>query len=322
MINEFEEIEDLLIEGNKKYQWKIVQEEETPKIDGPIPKYPVLILTCMNPRIDVHRIFQLKPGDVFVLRNAGNVYTEDVLRSVLIAIHEYNIKYIVILGHIDCVLKKIRLGVLKDKLNDSTIRKIGRNGTNFYLELQKFFKTFIDEIKNIENQLQKFRNARELPKNIEIKGMLYAPYSGWVFEEKVFRKYSVYENFAKDYRKILKAKQFELVDYLEKIEDEIISGDVLQKIEEPEIFDEHGEVPQVEGEMNDQEPFIVDVLEERNSKTSSFDDHNFDFEQFQNKSIPMPKLQIPKIYIHIPKIKVYVPMLYKKKSLKSEYILK
>jgi len=322
LINEFEEIEVLLIEGNKKFQWKIVQEEETPKIDGPIPKYPVLILTCMDPRIDVHRIFQLKPGDVFVLRNAGNIYTEDVLRSVLIAIHEYNIKYIIILGHIDCCLKKIRLSELKDKLNDSAIKKIGRYGTNFYLELQKFFKTFRDEIKNIENQLLKFRNAKELPINIKIKGMLYAPYSGWVFEEKVFRKYSVYENFAKDYRKILKAKQFELVDYLEKIEDEIISGDALQKLEEPEIIDEHGELPQVEGEINAQEHFNVDVLEERTSKPSSFDDHNFDFQQFQNKSIPMPTLQIPKIYIHIPKVKVYVPVLYKKKSLKSEYILK
>jgi carbonic anhydrase len=320
LTNEFEEIEDLLIEGNKKYQWKIVQEEETPKIDGPIPKYPVLILTCMDSRIDVHRIFQLKPGDVFVLRNAGNLYTEDVLRSVLIAIHEYNIKYILILGHVDCCLKKIRLGELKDKLNDSAIKKIVRYRTNFYLELQKFFKTFNDEIQNIENQLQKFRYAKELPTYIKIKGMLYAPYSGWVFEEKVFRKYSVYENFAKDYRKILKAKQFELIDYLEKIEDEIISGDVLKKLEEPEIIDEHGEVPQIEVEMNDQESFNfnVDALEERNSKTSSFDDPNFDFEQFQNKSIPMPKLQIPKIYIHIPKIKVYVPVLYKKQSLKSE----
>ena len=315
MINEFEEIEDLLIEGNKKYQWKIVQEEETPKINDPIPKYPVLILTCMDPRIDVHRIFQLKPGDVFVLRNAGNVYTQDVLRSVLIAIHEYNIKYIVILGHIDCGLKKIRLGELKDKLNDSAIKKIGRYGTNFYQELQKYFKTFIDEIKNIENQLYKFKNTRELPTNIEIKGMLYDPNTGWVFEEKVLRKHSFYKSFAKDYRKILKGKQFELINYLEKIEDEIINGDVLQKSEESEIISEHGEEPPVGEVINGEEPSNVDVLEER---TSSFDDHNFDFERFQNKSIPMPTLQIPKIYIHIPRIKVYVPVVYKKKSIKSE----
>jgi carbonic anhydrase len=316
LINEFEDLEDLLIEGNKKYQWKRVQGEEITKSSCPFPKYPVLILTCMNPRIDVHRIFQLKPGDVFILRNAGNVYTEDVLRSVLIAVHEYNIKYIIILGHIDCGLKKIRLGELKSKLNDSVIKKIGRYGTNFYQELQKYFKTFIDEIKNIENQLQKFRSTRELPPNIEVKGMLYDPNTGWVFEEKVLRKHSFYESFAKDYRKILKAKQFGLIDYLEKIEDEIISEDLLQELEESEIISEHGELPQVGAEINDQEPLNVEVLEEGTSKTSSFDDHSFDFEMFQNKSIPMPTLKIPKIYM--PKIKVYIPVLYKKKSLKSE----
>jgi len=320
-MNEFEEIEDLLIEGNKKYQWKRVQGEETTKISGPFPKYPVLILTCMNPRIDVHRIFQLKPGDVFILRNSGYVYTEDVFRSVLIAIHEYNIKYIVILGHINCGLKKIHLGELKSKLNDLVIKKIGRYGTNFYQELQKYFKTSIcgnkiPQIKKIENLLLKFRSARELPPSIEVKGMFYDPNTGWVFEEKVLRKHSFYESFAKDYQKILKAKQFELIDCLEKIEDEIISEDLLQELEESEIISEHGELPQVGGEINDQEPLNVEVVEEGTSKTSSFDDYNFDFEKFQNKSIPMPTLKIPKIYI--PKNKVYVPVLYKKKSRKSE----
>lgn len=316
MINEFEDLENLLIEGNKKYQWKIVQEEETSEINDPIPKYPVLILTCMSPRIDVHRIFQLKPGDVFILRNAGNVYTEDVLRSVLIAIHEYSIKNIVILGHIDCGLKKIRLGDLKDKLIDSAVKKIGRYGTNFFLELQKFFKTFIDEIKNIQNQVQNFRNSREIPSDMKIMGMLYDPNTGWVFTDEELRRYSNYGNFTKDYRNILQAKKLELVDYLERIEDEIISGDIQQDLEESEIIGEQGEVPQVGGEINDQEPFNVDVLEERTSETSSFDDHNFDFKQFQNKSIQMPTLQIPKIYI--PKIKVHIPILYNKKSLKSE----
>ena len=105
----FEDIEQSLVEGNKQYQWKIIQEEESTHIDGKIPTYPVLILTCMDSRIDVYRIFQLKPGEVFVLRNAGNVYTEDILRSVLVAIHIYNIQCIVVLGHLDCGMKKLHL---------------------------------------------------------------------------------------------------------------------------------------------------------------------------------------------------------------------
>ena len=80
------DIEKTLIEGNLRFQWKITQDLENLEVEEKIPKYPVLILTCMDPKIDIHRIFQLKPGDVFVLRNAGNVYTQDMLRSILISI--------------------------------------------------------------------------------------------------------------------------------------------------------------------------------------------------------------------------------------------
>ena len=89
-----------LIEGNNKYRLKIMQDQESVEFKGKIPKYPVLILTCMDSRIDIHRIFQLNPGDVFVLRNGGNQYSEDMVRSLLIAIYEYDVQYIIILGYI------------------------------------------------------------------------------------------------------------------------------------------------------------------------------------------------------------------------------
>lgn len=310
MINEFEEIEDILIDGNKKYQWKIVQEEETPKINGPIPKYPVLILTCMNPRIDVNRIFQLQPGDVFVLRNAGNVYTEDVLRSVLIAIHEYNIKYIVILGHIDCGLKKIRLSDLQYKLNDSVIKKIGSYGMKFYLELQKFFKTFIDEIKNVQNQVLNFRNAREIPSDMKIMGMLYDPNTGWVFTDEELRRYSNYENFAKDYRKILQAKKFELVDYIEEIEDEIIGEGTLQEVEELMRNNENRENKQRVESTKNQESVISDKLEEIPKEIPILNANKIVSRRVYSNLISIPKIKIPKIFV--PKIKVHVPVIYKK----------
>ncbi|MFW9785498.1 MAG: carbonic anhydrase, partial [Candidatus Heimdallarchaeota archaeon] len=66
------DMEKILIEGNLKFKRKILEDLESIEVERKVPRYPVLILTCMDPRIDVHRIFQLKPGDVFVLRNAGN----------------------------------------------------------------------------------------------------------------------------------------------------------------------------------------------------------------------------------------------------------
>jgi len=306
----FEDIEQSLVEGNKQYQWKIIQEEESNHIDGKIPIYPVLILTCMDPRIDVYRIFQLKPGDAFVLRNAGNVYTEDVLRSVLVAIHKYNIQYIVVLGHLDCGMKKLRLHDLTNKLTDSAIKKIGRFGTNFYLELLKFFKAFTDEIKNIENQVHRFRNARDIPSDIKIMGMLYDPNTGWAFTDEELRRYSNYENFAKDYRKILQAKKFELVDYIEDNEEEIIGEGVIQEVEElMEINKNKENIQQVESIIN-QESVMSYKLEEITNETPPLIANKIVSRRVHSNLISIPKIKIPKIFV--PKIKVHVPVIYKK----------
>ena len=306
----FEDIEQSLVEGNKQYQWKIIQEEESNQIDGIIPRYPVLILTCIDPRIDVYRIFQLKPGDAFVLKNAGNVYTEDVLRSVLVAIHKYNIQYIVVLGHLDCGMKKLRLHDLKNKLTDSAIKKIGRSGTNFYLELVKFFKAFTDEIKNIENQVHKFRNAREIPAYLKIMGMLYDPNTGWVFRNKELKLYLNYEEFAKDYRNILRTKKYELIDYIESHQDEIIGEGVLQDVEElMKINGNKVNKHQIESIKN-QETVISDKLEEIPNEKPPLMANKIASRRVYSSLISIPKIKIPKIFV--PRIKVHVPVIYKK----------
>ncbi len=310
----FEDIEQSLVEGNKQYQWKIIQEEESNQIDDKIPRYPVLILTCIDPRIDVYRIFQLKPGDAFVLRNAGNVYTEDVLRSALVAIHKYNIQYIVVLGHLDCGMKKLRLHDLTNKLTDSAIKKIGRSGTNFYLELLKFFKAFTDEIKNIENQVHKFRNAREIPTDIKIMGMLYDPNTGWVFRNEELKLYSNYEDFAKDYRNIIQTKKYELIDYIESHQDEIIGEGVLKDVERLIDIDENRKnIPPTEITKN-QESIINDKLKEIPNETLILNGNKIVSKGVYSNLISIPKIKIPKIFV--PKIKVHVPVIYKKNEIK------
>ncbi|MHA1390691.1 MAG: beta-class carbonic anhydrase [Promethearchaeota archaeon] len=308
MNGKLEDINQIFVEGNKQYQWKILQEDESNQIDGKIPRYPILILTCMDPWIDVYRIFQLKPGDAFVLRNAGNTYTEDVLRSVLVAIHKYNIQYIVVLGHLDCGMKKLHVGNLIDKLTDSAIKRFMWSETNFYLGFQKFFKAFTDEIMNIKNQVQKFRKAREIPSNIKIMGMLYDPNTGWVFTDEELRRYSNYENFAKSYRKILQTKKLELVDYIEDNAEEIIGDDILQEVEELIDVSEHKEnLPLVEDTKN-QESIINNKLEDIPNETPILIANKIVSSGVHGNLIP--KIKIPKI--HVPKIKVHVPVIYKK----------
>jgi len=307
--DKFEDIEQILIEGNKQYQWKIIQEEESNQVDIKIPRYPVLILTCIDPRIDVYRIFQLNPGDVFVLRNAGNIFTEDVLRSVLVAIHKYSIQYIAVLGHLDCGMKKLHVGNLIDKLNDSAIKRFMWSETNFYLGFQKFFKAFTDEIKNIKNQVQKFRKAREIPSDIKIIGMLYDPNTGWVFTDEELRRYSNYENFAKSYRKILQTKKLELVDYIEDNAEEIIGDDVLQEVEELIDINGYEENLSLVEDTKDQESINISKLEDIPDKTTVLNANKI-VSRGVHSNYSIPKIKIPKIFV--PKIKVHVPVIYKK----------
>jgi carbonic anhydrase len=308
-----EGFEELLIKGNMEFQWKIKQElEDTELISKKIPKYPVLIITCMDPRIDVYRIFQLKPGDVFVVRNAGNTFTEDVLRSILIAIHEYGVRNIFILGHIDCGMTKVHLIALGQKLSKPALARILRNGTNIQIELQKYFKTFIDEIQNIKAQVEKIRKAPEIPAGVFVTGMLYDVDSHWVFEYEKFSKYTLIENFMRHYKEFIEAKKYDFIDYIESIEGEIVGKKQLQNYRgiEPESIE--FEKKQIKNELIKKAPEMIEISEILPEEQTTFKEFDELVERVQKQLNLLPKIQIPKIII--PKVKVHIPKIYKKKE--------
>jgi carbonic anhydrase len=60
-----------------------------------------VVLSCVDSRVQVENIFQAKPGELLVLKNAGN-FTKFVIRSLLVAVFELGVKYVIILGHEYC----------------------------------------------------------------------------------------------------------------------------------------------------------------------------------------------------------------------------
>lgn len=56
-----------------------------PALGDPVPSEHLVVLTCMDVRIDPLQIFGLRLGQAHVLRNAGARVTEDVIRSVAIS---------------------------------------------------------------------------------------------------------------------------------------------------------------------------------------------------------------------------------------------
>ena len=62
----------------------------------------LVVLTCMDPRIDPLDGFGLALGDAAVLRNAGARISDDVLRSLHLSHAALGTQFAVLLGHTDC----------------------------------------------------------------------------------------------------------------------------------------------------------------------------------------------------------------------------
>ena len=69
---------------------------------GSDPAKRLAVVTCMDARIDAHRILGLQEGDAHVIRNAGGVVTDDVIRSLTVSQRLLRTEEIVVVMHTDC----------------------------------------------------------------------------------------------------------------------------------------------------------------------------------------------------------------------------
>jgi carbonic anhydrase len=72
-----------------------------------IPRKHLAIVTCMDARIDPQRALGLEQGDAHVLRNAGAVVTDDMLRSLVLSQRVLETRAVTIMAHTDCGLRKV-----------------------------------------------------------------------------------------------------------------------------------------------------------------------------------------------------------------------
>jgi carbonic anhydrase len=87
---------DHLIHANTAY---------TASFPGARPKLPKLRLTvieCMDSRLDTFKALGLDIGDAHIIRNAGGLVTDDVLRSLALSQRALGTREVVVLHHTDC----------------------------------------------------------------------------------------------------------------------------------------------------------------------------------------------------------------------------
>ncbi|HUR16589.1 MAG TPA: carbonic anhydrase [Candidatus Limnocylindrales bacterium] len=146
---------------------RYAEQVDRTKLAAP-PLAGIAIVTCMDSRIVPDAIFGLRPGDANVIRNAGAVATEDVLRSLVLSRNVLGTTEIVVMGHTGCGLYHLDEAALRARLASQTGR-----------ESKTTFGSFADVDEHVRRQVATIR-AHPWISPIEIHGMIYEVETGRV----------------------------------------------------------------------------------------------------------------------------------------------
>lgn len=141
---------------------------------GDLPAPParrLAVVTCMDARLVPHRILGLEEGDAHVIRNAGGVVSDDVIRSLVISQRLLNTREIVIIQHTDCGMLTFRDDDVKDRIEaDTGLRPA------FAME------AFKDLEQNLRQSLARIDASPFIPHKDQVRGFIYDCASGCLDE--------------------------------------------------------------------------------------------------------------------------------------------
>jgi len=71
------------------------------------PRRRLAIVTCMDSRLDVFAALGLHHGEAHILRNAGGVITDDVIRSLAVSQRRLKTREVMLVHHTDCGMQSL-----------------------------------------------------------------------------------------------------------------------------------------------------------------------------------------------------------------------
>ncbi len=82
------------------------------------PRRHLAIVACMDSRMDIFQMLGLAHGDAHIIRNAGGVVTDDVIRSLVVSQRLLNTQEVILIHHTNCGLQTISDDGFKKQIED------------------------------------------------------------------------------------------------------------------------------------------------------------------------------------------------------------
>ena len=135
------------------------------------PAKKLAVVACMDARLETGVLLKLVEGDAHVIRNAGGVVTDDVIRSLTISQRLLGTREIMLIHHTDCGMVTFTDEDLKQQILEDTGLK-----PSFAME------TFKDIDEDVRQSMARVHASPFIPHKQEVRGFVYDVDSGHLRE--------------------------------------------------------------------------------------------------------------------------------------------
>lgn len=126
------------------------------------PSLHLAIVACMDSRLDVFAALGLHQGEAHVLRNAGGVITDDMIRSLAVSQMRLGTREIVLIHHTDCGMQ----GLTDDGFR-AELQELSGMAPAFAIE------SFSDLDENVRQSMRRVITSPFLPHRDVVRGFVY-----------------------------------------------------------------------------------------------------------------------------------------------------
>jgi carbonic anhydrase len=165
----FEPNADELLANNERYVETFADQHLALR-----PRRRLAVVACMDSRMDIFQMLGLKHGEAHVIRNAGGVVTDDVIRSLVLSQRLLGTVEIILLHHTDCGMQKVTGDALKDELEQET-------GVRPSWALE----SFKDPVQDVRQSIRRLQLNPFISHKDHIRGFVYQVEDGRLVEASI-----------------------------------------------------------------------------------------------------------------------------------------
>ncbi len=135
------------------------------------PARNLAVVSCMDSRIDPLAGLGLANGDAHIIRNAGGVITDDVIRSLCLSQRFLGTREIILVHHTDCGLQKVNEAEFRAEL----VAEIG-------IKPCWSLEAFLDPYDDVRQSIQRLQMTPFIQHKDHISGFVYDVTDGLLHE--------------------------------------------------------------------------------------------------------------------------------------------